>query len=102
MTTPIAVKRRLQLTADLVASRHGYRFSPDCKTHVSAFLDNGVTALDKKKRLSDEISIKLAEAAVTALVERMVEEARAKNLPRLQETTFFAAKSWLCPLWPFC
>ena len=102
MPTLADIKKRLHLTAELVAIRHGFRFSSDCESHLLAFIDAGIAELVSKNMTNEEIQLRLAEAGITALVEKMVESAIAGNLKELQESTFFSARNFLCPLFPFC
>lgn len=50
----------------------------------------------------DDRRVALADANIVAFTTRMIIEARERRLPRLHEPTFFAARSALCPIWPFC
>jgi hypothetical protein len=102
MPTQADVRKRLWMSAELTALRHGLRYHPPCKAHVLAFIDKGVVNLTKKDALNDSIRLQLSEDGVTALVEEMVVIAKAKKLKRLEEQTFFPARDLLCPLWPFC
>ena len=102
MKSPEQVKKRLWAAAELAATRRGFAFGKDCEGHVRSFIDAGVANLAQAAALDDEIRLMLAEAGITALVEKMVEEAVAKHLPELRESTFWAARNLLCPLWPFC
>lgn len=102
VNTPDKIRKRLRLTAELVALRHGFTYELNCEPLILTFIDGGITELVRKNRIHDEIEIRRAEAGITALVEKMVEFAIASALPVLQEATFRSAKSYLCPLWPFC
>ncbi len=88
--------------AQYQAARLGYGFSADSLSAVHSFVDGGVNVLQSAGQLSDEPSLALAEANITAFASAMVLEARDQNLPELRESTFHAARARLCPLWPFC
>lgn len=102
MATITDLKDRLWLAAQLAALRRGYRFSNDCEPHVRRFIEQGVNELNARGLLTDEVMIRLAEAGITTLVEKMADEALAQGFQELRETTFMSARGLLCPLWPFC
>ena len=102
MPTADRIEHRLWLAAEYRAAQSYLEIAPDCATHLRSFVHDGVQRVVAEGHENDDLRIILAEANILAFVTRMIIEARALNLPRLHEPTFFAARSALCPLWPFC
>jgi hypothetical protein len=80
----------------------GFGFAPDCESMMRAFISQGVQTLSVAGFKQNEFKIHEAEANLSRFINSMIQEALRRQLTRLQESTFFAAKSSLCPLWPFC
>jgi hypothetical protein len=102
MVTLELVQNRLWLAAELRAAQAGFGIAPDCTLHLRGFVDAGAVTLMAEGHLQDATRVALAEANIIAFTSRMVVEATTLGLTELHEPTFFAAKSALCPIWPFC
>lgn len=102
MSVTKQIERRLWLAAEYRAAQNYFEIAPDCADPLKEFIRGGVEMLVTKGHADDDMQIGLAEANIVAFTTRMIIEARTLNLTRLHEPTFFAARSALCPIWPFC
>lgn len=100
MATRDAVERRLWARAQLRAADLG--FAPDCEVHVRQMAEDAARTLERQGFLTDPDRLAAAEQNVDIFIREMIEEARAQGLDQLHETTYHAARSKLCPLWPIC
>ena len=96
------VERYLWVAAQLQAARFGYGFGSDCESHMQGFIHDGVAKIDAENNLNQPAWISLAEHNLTAFTTRMVIEAQVLNLNELRESTYWKAREFFCPLWPFC
>lgn len=80
------------------AMSYGYGFTPDCQMHVNDMIRNGCVDLGENPSAQ---KINKAQMDLVKFISKMVEEAKNKNLPELQELTFFSARNFLCPLPPW-
>jgi hypothetical protein len=85
-----------------LANQAGLGITPDCESDLRALIAEGVGRIEREGSLGDEKRIEEAEANLATFVQRMVLEAKQRNLRELQEVTFRAARESLCPIWPFC
>lgn len=70
----------------------------DCESNVRSF----ITPADQTYRNSSPPDRAAIRQNFTRLIDAMVAEAKDRGLPELRESTFHAARSKLCPLFPFC
>lgn len=96
------INRQLWAAAQLQAARFGYGFGSDCEDHMRGFIRDGVTKINAEGKATKPAWISLAEHNVMAFTARMVIEAQQLNLDELRETTYWKARDFFCPLWPFC
>jgi hypothetical protein len=101
---PVAeqIEERLWLAARDRAAQNHIEIAPGSADHLREFIHGGVETLVAKGHSPDETEIALAEANIIAFTTKMIIEARTLNLTELHEPAFFAARSALCPIWPFC
>jgi hypothetical protein len=102
MDASTRLKSHMWRAAQYRAASFGYEITPSCEHHLRPFLEDGIDELMKAGQQESAANVAVAEANVFALVTRMVIEAQVMHLDALHEPTFFAAKQFLCPLWPFC
>lgn len=76
--------------------------APDCAQHLFQCFEDAAETLEQAGKLGDLHALRDADDGAWKLVRQMVTEAENQGLRRLQESTFFGAKSVICPLWPFC
>ena len=102
MPTVDQIERRLWLAAERRAAQGYLEIAPDCASHLRDFIRGGAERLVAEGKGEDELQISVAEANIISYVTTMLIEARTRALVQLHEPTFFAARSALCPIWPFC
>ena len=95
-------ERHLRRIARRQAVRLSFEIRPDCWHHLELFIHAGAERMKTERALRNRPRLALAEANLNAFVAQMVIEARAGNVTTLHEFTFHQARSFLCPLWPFC
>ena len=71
-----------------------------CEQHLRDFIEVGVSKISDPS--TSEVAITQAEANLVAFVAKMIVDAAADGDSELHENRFFAAKTSLCPVWPFC
>ena len=77
-------------------------FTYECDRYLHAFVSEGVSRLGREKLLDDERAILVAGQSLELFVRGMIEYAQRQGWSELPESSFFAAKKFLCPIWPFC
>ena len=77
-------------------------FKEGCEQHVRHFIQDGIRRMESEGLSKNEAKILEAEHNLTRFVVAMVYEARRQGRQDLGETTYDAARSGLCPTWPFC
>jgi hypothetical protein len=98
----MTLERLLWSAAQYQAARLGFGFSDDSSGHVADLIRGGVQRVETEGYLEDTLRIALAESNIISFTTRMAIEARQMNLLELRESTFWAARNAICPLWPFC
>jgi hypothetical protein len=104
----LKMEERLWITANYLAREAGMEYSVPCATVVRDFVRAGTRNMVREKRTSEH-DFEEADANLSRLVGRMVEEAKRMPNPRakvpgptlIREAAFVKAKE-ICPLWPFC
>jgi hypothetical protein len=102
------MEERLWITAQYLARESGMEYSVPCATVVRDLVRAGTHNMVREKRISEH-DFEEADANLSRLVTKMVEEAKAIPNPRaslpgpvlIREAAFVKAKE-ICPLWPFC
>jgi len=80
----------------------GFGFAPGCEAEVRELIQRGVATLTTQGFAGNEFKIHEAEANLSRFLNAMTHEAMRLHLTQLHESTYHAARSSLCPLWPFC
>lgn len=104
----IRMEERLWITARYLAKESSMDYFTPCATVVRDFIRAGARNMVREKRTSEH-DFDEADANLTRLVAKMIDEARgipnvrADNAGPLliREAAFVKAKE-ICPLWPFC
>jgi hypothetical protein len=109
-----------ELAADLwrfaqaTAGGRGFQFSSECALQMQNLIRDGVIKLIQVDELQNAAKIAETKDAVTRLVAKMVELSieqqrtqiltgtEATSTRMLYEVSFFSARSWFCPCFPFC
>ena len=102
------MEERLWITAQHLARESGMDYSVPCASISRDFVRAGARNMVREKRTSEH-DFEEADANLSRLVDKMVEENRAIPNPRaalpgpvlIREAAFVKAKE-ICPLWPFC
>jgi hypothetical protein len=102
------MEERLWITAQYLARESGMEYSVPCATVVRDLVRAGTHNMVREKRTSEH-DFEEADANLSRLVTKMVEEAKVIPNPRaslpgpvlIREAAFVKAKE-ICPLWPFC
>jgi hypothetical protein len=100
-TLPDAMSVAWRDLAVSYAGGKGYTFTPDCLSDLTAFLNGGAFQL---RSADAEASSSSHVDEVKRIVDYMITEL-GRTTPgqtELHEWTLTAAKSGLCPLFPFC
>lgn len=84
------------------ATSRGFDFSPDSQRYLRELISEGAKRMRSEGVERDDAKIRLAQENLRSFINTMADEAKRRGFPRLREETFYAAKSRLCPLWPFC
>lgn len=82
-----------------LAAEAGLAVTPQCAEHLRAFITTGVNRMEHE---NDGRGMFEAERNLEQFVRGMIDYARRRDWPELREGTFFAAKEFFCPSWPFC
>ena len=101
MVDGVQLESRLWTAAQTRARAAGFEFASNCARQLRDFIPDGVARLAIEKP-DDPQAPEEAERHLVEFVDRMIVAAREMRMTELQESTFLSAKSWLCPLWPFC
>src|SRR4051812_21559393 len=104
----LKMEERLWITAQYLARESGMDYSVPCATVVRDMVRAGTRNMVREKRTSEH-DFEEADANLSRLVSKMVEENRTIPNPRaslpgpvlIREAAFVKAKE-ICPLWPFC
>ena len=104
----LKMEERLWITAQYLAREAGMDYSVPCATVVRDLVRAGTRNMVREKRTSEH-DFEEADANLSRLVAKMVEEAKQIPNPRanlpgpvlIREAAFVKAKE-ICPLWPFC
>ena len=102
MANPTIVAHRLWFAAAHQAAALGYEIASSCEHHLRPFLESGAYRMATEGVLDNGAHVVRAEASARAFVAAMVIEAQKLGYTELHEPTFFEAKKYFCPLWPFC
>ncbi len=104
----LKMEERLWITARHLARESGMEYSVPCAAVIRDLVRAGTHNMVREKRTSEH-DFEEADANLSRLVGKMVEEARGIPNPRaslpgpmlIREAAFVKAKE-ICPLWPFC
>jgi hypothetical protein len=122
-SAPFDLAGDLWRAAQAAAGEYGFQFSAACSVEIQNFIGVGVTKLVADGETSNASKMAEARQAIGRLVAKMIElaiqhqrdetaEAQRRGEPAkvidarsarmLHEYSFFSARSWFCPCYPFC
>jgi hypothetical protein len=97
-----ALENQLWQAAEATAEEAAFGIGPECAEELRRFIGEGTRRMEAEGKLADADALQDAKTNLGRFVKDMAGEAGARGLDMLRESTFFAIKDRLCPLWPFC
>src|SRR5262245_52382503 len=96
--TPLHNKLWQAVVQEASAAQIG--ISSGCEAELRAFIDQGVSVLDARGDLPNEIDV--AEQVLRRFVRDMIADSKAQGWTEVREGSFFRVRAKFCPVFPFC
>lgn len=100
MLTNSDMQHRAWNVVEGLKTQYHFTFMNDCEDLLRTFINETLEEMSQEGRLSTEVELDFADAALTAFVLYMVTKVQNPEQPELDEDIFHRAKRAVTQLWP--